>query len=60
MTNQKALAAAAFAAAFAATVVDAPLPQPPLYMITDRKPSGKDRTKVKLARKQRLANKRTY
>ena len=37
---------------FAASLVMDPLPKPPAEAFADRKPSGKDRSKVKAARKQ--------
>lgn len=40
------------ASIIAASVVPPPLPQPPVSMFENRKPSGKDRSKVKAARKQ--------
>lgn len=37
---------------FAASMVPPPLPVPPASMFENRAPSGKDRSKVKAARKQ--------
>lgn len=41
-----------------ASIVPHPLPQPPASMFENRKPSGKDRSKVKAARKQRRMSRR--
>jgi hypothetical protein len=48
MTDMKRIAASIFAA----SMVTPPLPRPPVRSL-DRKPSGKNRDKVKAARKQR-------
>ncbi|MFG6524475.1 hypothetical protein [Sulfitobacter sp. M23508] len=53
MRNLKAIAASILAAG----MVSPPLPSPPRSFIENRKPSGKNRTKVKAARKQRRSKK---
>ncbi|MEO9633081.1 MAG: hypothetical protein ABJG14_21895 [Sulfitobacter sp.] len=45
------------AAILAAGMVSPPLPSPPSSFIENRKPSGKNRAKVKAARKQRRSKK---
>jgi hypothetical protein len=43
----------AAASVLAASMVEFPLPRPPVESILSRKPSGKNREKTKAARKQR-------
>lgn len=46
------------AAIYAASLIPLPLPPPTSRWWEDRKPSGKDRSKVKAARKQRQSSKK--